>query len=305
MAAAAVVPLHPAIDPACRTCDGEGFVVGTVGERATAQRCACVTACPVCRDGGLVPEDGRPGIGPLNRGVRMQRCSCQRLPFRLERFNDARLPGRHAAHTLRNYVPSPAPLLKTALRVQAVVADWTPGQASRGLVLYGGVGRGKTHLLCGMVRDLVFRRGVTARFIEFSHLVNSFKASFGDGGGESMGALMDQLVRAEVLAIDEIGKGRATDFEEAVIDELVSRRYNTGRGGILATTNYTMGERTGNRAGNLALGALVPLADRVGDRTYSRLRELCDWHEVPGEDWRKGRLSPGLTVLEGGRDGAE
>jgi DNA replication protein DnaC len=142
-----------------------------------------------------------------------------------------------------------------------------------------------------MLRELVFRYGVSARFVEFSHLLADLKSGFDSGRGAA--ELIDPLVAVDVLAIDELGKGRNTEFEGTVLDELVSRRYNAMKP-ILATTNYSANPPSGRavvNAAEVAVGVAPPptLADRVGERIWSRLRETCDFVEVKGDDYRERR----------------
>ncbi len=127
------------------------------------------------------------------------------------------------------------------------------------------------------------------------------------GGGSNVILTRDVaplVVKVEVLAIDELGKGRNTEFEGTIVDELVSRRYNAGKP-ILGTTNYEPEAARGLAAPNLAGGAAPSLPDRVGPRVYSRLEEMCDFVEVPGEDFRtklredrrpaRGRAAPKIS----------
>ena len=76
------------------------------------------------------------------------------------------------------------------------------------------------------------------------------------------------------------------------LDELISRRYNADLP-IVATTNYAPGPSTGLKVGNAAdldangkVRHRPALVDRVGPRVYSRLREMCDFIGVTGEDYR-------------------
>lgn len=271
--------LPPNADPGCPTCRGVGHVVRRGAEYAVAEACACLRPCPLCRGTGWIAA----GEGP--RAPR-KRCRCQVLPERLRRFNDAGIPARHATSTRSTFLPTRDN--KEAFKaVNAWLTDFEPNRENRGLVLWGDVGRGKTHLLVAMVRDLVIDHGVTARFTEFSHLLAAIKAGF--DRGEGMSASIDPLVRVDVLAIDEIGKGLNTDFERAVIDELISRRYNAAKP-IVGTTNFAPGPATGVVTANAADPSRGPaLADRVDVRVYSRLREMCDFARVQGEDWRERR----------------
>jgi DNA replication protein DnaC len=208
------------------------------------------------------------------------------LAQRVKAFREAKIPARHFKSTRQNWDPS-GTRTQAFMAVNGYIKAWDPEVDNRGLVLYGDVGRGKTHLLVALLRDLIFLEGVTARFVEFSHLVGDIKAGFDVGQGTH--ALLDPLVRVDVLAIDELGKGRNTEFEGTIVDELVSRRYNAASV-ILATTNYEPGNATGQAAANFAAKNAAPsLVDRVGDRVYSRLREMCDFVKCAGTDYRDSR----------------
>lgn len=257
------------------------------GERAVARTCACVTTCPECGGTGLV------AVSTEFRAPR-RRCVCRLLAQRLASFDQIGIPAKHADSTRASFVPASKHQTAVLMAVTRVLDDYEVGVENRGLVLYGGVGRGKTHLLVAILRELVLRYGISARFVEFSHLLADLKSGFDSGRGAA--ELLDPLVAVDVLGIDELGKGRNTEFEGTVLDELVSRRYNAMRP-ILATTNFAPGSSTGRPVGNAAeaaLGAVRPpaLVDRVGDRVYSRLIETCDFVEVKGEDYRETRRRP-------------
>jgi DNA replication protein DnaC len=264
-------------NPYCPDCGGAGILVDADGELAVARVCHCVPPCPRCGGSGrvLVELDGIP---------RMARCRCQLLPDRVALFNKANIPARHRDSTFKNFrteLPGVKPGYDFAL---SWARSYQAGQENRGLVLFGQVGRGKTHLLIATLRLLVLEKGVQARFIEFSHLLSELKAGFEKGEGTSR--TLHSLASVEVLAIDELGKGRNTEFEHSVVDELISRRYNGVRT-TLATTNYAPGRSTGVREPNLAQPQHQPnLIDRVGGRVYSRLTEMADFRPVLGEDFR-------------------
>ncbi|MEZ4321192.1 MAG: ATP-binding protein [Myxococcota bacterium] len=273
--------LHPGSDPDCPHCGGLGAVVVRDGELALARPCSCVGVCPVCRDTHWVKS----GEGPM---ARRARCGCTALDRRIERFARAHIPARHHASTRASFKPTEARQTAALAGVSAWLDAYRPGEENRGLVLHGDVGRGKTHLMVAMLRELVFRYGVAVRFVEFTHLLADLKSGFDAGQGPAR--LMEPLVKVDVLAIDELGKGRNTEFEGTVLDELVSRRYNAA-GTIIATTNYRPvagPARTSSNPAEVAMGAAPPsLVDRVGPRVHSRLQEMCDFVEVVGADWRE------------------
>lgn len=274
---------HPGARRRCRSCHGRGISVSRDGALAVAVPCSCVGECPTCGGSGFV------AVGEGFRAPRT-RCDCMRVDARRRTFNEAHIPGRYADATLASFdaTRGSGPAFVVLNRY---LQQYRAKEDNRGFVLHGAVGRGKTHLMIGVLRELILRFGVTARFIEFSHLLADLKLSFDRGGTAE---LVEPLSQVRVLAIDELGKGRNTEFEGTVLDEIVSRRYNASAT-ILATTNFVPGAPTGRPVANQAESAehrVEPtLADRVSERVYSRLREMSDFIPVGGDDYREvGRV---------------
>jgi DNA replication protein DnaC len=272
-------PSLPRGDPGCSRCGGDGFLIQPVGSYAQASLCDCVPPCVHCGGSG----QRRLQVGDR---VRVGRCRCQMLPDRVELFNRAAIPARHARSSFVSFQPQRNPGVQGGYRVcQDWVGGYRLGEENRGLILFGGVGRGKTHLLVSMLRVLIMDHGVEARFVEFSHLLSQLKEGYDAGTGEA--TTLMPLVRVPVLAIDELGKGRGSDWELGIIDQLVSHRYNA-LGTILATTNYEPNPATGLNQGNLAQPEHAQsLGDRVGDRVLSRLKEMCAFLRLRGDDFRQ------------------
>lgn len=253
------------------------------GERATAELCpqARDRECPECRGTQWV-RTGDPKTGALRR------CGCHVFEQRLSLYSRTGVPGRLATCTFDSFVLSNPEAQRDAFAAaQALAGAFKKGEINRGFVLWGPVGRGKTHLLAAALRQLTLEHGVACRFIEFSHLLAELKGRFDRKQGAAV--LLDELVEVEVLAIDELGKGMMTEWELSIIDQLVSRRYNAART-VLATTNFRQGPPSGIAVANLAdprPDRQPTLSDRVGERVYSRLSEMCDFRYLGGKDWRQ------------------
>lgn len=297
------LPEHATPSRDCPKCKGHGLLTQTLGFHAGVSLCDCIQPSPCPRCGG----SGR--ILALMEGVeRVGRCKCQILPDRARLFNQARLPARYADATLESYEARDDGARAAKEAAEQWVRDYAAGSTKRGLLLHGEVGRGKTHLLVGVARRLTLEHNKRVRFVEFTLLLSELMEGFERGDGRQ--TVLAPLRDVEVLAIDEIGKGRCTEFELAVLDELITQRYNTARV-ILATSNYAPGNATGEKTPNLALhgrtyapsasnaaksadpsfydrGLRVPtLVDRVGDRVYSRLLEMVGLVAVEGLDRRQ------------------
>jgi DNA replication protein DnaC len=221
-------------------------------------------------------------------------CDCRAHLRRQELFNAAGIGRRYATATLDSYE---ARTIEQQKSLQ-IARDFTlmyPSVAG-GLLFWGSVGTGKTHLAVGIFRELTLRKGVGCRFVDYGNLLQDLRRSFSNSSGDS--ALMLPLVEVELLVIDELGKGRGTEWEETVLDDLISRRYNAGKT-TLCTTNFDPrdGRAPSSGGGNAAYesrsrgaataGKTPSLKERVGERIYSRLCEMCEFVQVGGGDYRR------------------
>jgi len=265
--------------PVCAVCGGEGFTFQQREDKGVAVACACTEQCSVCHGQGRLYDRDDRGYEVL-RG-----CACGADPRRLALLTGLRLPPKFLERTLQGYRAYSPAQQRALLRARRFVDEFVPGAAGqRALLFCGPPGTGKTHLLCAMLRNLAARKAVRGRYEEFFLLLSDIRDGF--SRGLSSREWLEPLRQVDVLAIDEIGKGgKNRDFEQGVLDEVLSVRYNAGRPTLLAT-NYprpgTVGwefRADGQSAENLE--------QRVGPRIYSRLHEMCDLIDVVGDDQRE------------------
>jgi DNA replication protein DnaC len=258
----------------CTLCNGVGIRVQARGDYAAAACCDCKNPCGVCKGSGYFFETDE-------FGYRLAiPCACTQLVQRARAFTDAQIPARYeAAEFGRIQVDKGASDIVTAKRqAWRFAREYEPGAS--GILLYGTVGTGKTYLTVAILRYLILSRGVRARFTEFMHLLSDLRATFGDRGQAEV--VMRPLVDVPLLVIDELGKGRGSDWELSVLDELISKRYNARRTTVF-TTNYGIESSTQNTESS----ETESLRDRIGVRIHSRLMEMCDPVRLCGVDLRR------------------
>lgn len=276
---------------ACAHCAGTGYLVEQVlGATARARRCSCQTACPRCGETGYT-------LVPSGSSTVAQVCSCRHLDERIALLNQVGIPAAVAKasfETFKSWSPDHA---RAKASAEDFARKFRKDAPTKGFLLYGRPGAGKTHLLVAALRHLALEKGVAGKYVEFMLLLSDIKAGF-DGGRSAM-EILRPLLAVPVLGIDELGKERGTDWERSMLDELISRRFNSGLATLFATNYFlTPSESPVKEEPGRSVKTHTPewrrdaesmtLAQRVGDRIYSRLNEMCTFVRLdPGVDLRK------------------
>lgn len=105
------------------------------------------------------------------------------------------------------------------------------------LIIYGGVGNGKTHLL-NAIANRVIERGCQVKLIMMAELLSELRMSIETNQTDFK---MKQLKEVPYLLIDELGLEYGTDWEKEKIEELLASRWANGRF-VVAVTNRNIEE---------------------------------------------------------------
>ena len=236
-----------------------------------------VEVCPKCLGTGVVVED--------EDGVSHARvCDCQRQTATKRRFAAVGIPARYRECDLDNFDVVPGFTHETgrnALRLAKSFADNYPA-VDAGLLLMGRVGVGKTHLAAGIIKKLSLEKNVPCRWCDFSDLLAEVKKRYAGSAFDEY-AVLEPLVTAEVLIIDDLGSMKIRDWTLDFLSYVINQRY-VNRRLLIATTNYL----------DEPAGAEETLADRIGPRLRSRLLEMCKTVHITGGDFRREQRQTGI-----------
>ncbi|MFN3354793.1 MAG: ATP-binding protein [Pseudomonas sp.] len=176
-----------------------------------------------------------------------------------ERLLDAGIPDRFMGCTLDNWsAEAPAQLQALAACSGFVEAFGENFAVGRSAMLLGTVGTGKTHLGAAMLQAVIREHahdGLRGLYATAGSIIRDVKATFGNRGRTEEDVYGD-LIRPDLLVIDEVGVQHGTDFECQVLFEVINGRYEKIKPTVVVS--------------NLGV---TELRQCLGDRAVDRLRD--------------------------------
>jgi DNA replication protein DnaC len=207
---------------------------------------------------------------------RVVRCDCWRTDVMSRLMRDARIPPRFARATLESFERGTNDQLAAWRKASAFAENFRTSE--RGILFYGPHGVGKTHLAIGILRACIQQSGARGYFFETRELLRLIRDTYNRSVEETEMGILTPILEAELLVLDDLGAERTSEWVQETLGLVINTRYNTRRPTICTTNLADLKDNTDPRS----------LTFQLGERTRSRLLEMCQWVEIPGFDWRAG-----------------
>lgn len=133
--------------------------------------------------------------------------------------------------------------------------DFPHIRGTKGLLLAGGCGGGKTHLAAAVIHELA-EHSILCQFVVVPELFARIRARFNDWQEEKEDPL-ENIKKAPILVLDDLGAEKMTEWVREQLFLIVNYRYNASLP-TLITTNIKGAD----------------LSRNLGSRTISRLVEM-------------------------------
>jgi len=225
------------------------------------------TPCPLCDDTGWKPLD----IDGVRRVVR---CDCWRDKAAAAALAQANIPARYQKCEFSNFVTYANDRLLNAVDAAKRFASRFP-VVDKGLLIIGPPGVGKTHLAISVLKQCIRTTGVRALYYDTRALLTQIRSTYNPLTRTAEMDVIRPVMDSPLLLLDDLGAERLTDWVEETMNVIVNTRYNA-KLPTLFTSNYEDADRED----------LNSLFVRVGFRLHSRLREMCEFLEYDGPDYR-------------------
>lgn len=148
------------------------------------------------------------------------------------------------------------------------LAKWEPKPESKGVLLYGEPGRGKS-ALCKALINRWATEEYRALFITIGDALDNIRNAF-DDEQTSVGQELDKLRKPGLLVIDDFGTEKLTEFVDEKFFAIFDWRGRHKKHTFLST-NLTLAE----------------LKKRYSPRVFDRLFEYCSFLECGGPSYRQ------------------
>ena len=143
-------------------------------------------------------------------------------------------------------------------------------EQGKGLLLYGGVGTGKT-FAAACIANALIDSGRTCLMTNFARVLNTLWSI------EEKQAYIDSFNQFDLLVLDDLGAERRSEYAQEQVFNVIDARYRA-KLPMIITTNLSIDE--------------IKKPDSIGNsRIYDRVLEMCHPVEVTGKSRRRQKVA--------------
>ena len=183
----------------------------------------------------------------------------------LRSLRDAAQLGRYSEATLDTFRPRTG-TEKALWECKRFVNEFP---RNTGILLSGKYGNGKSHL-AGAICNALIEQGHKCLFRNVLQLLNSIKATWDSESTDREWNLMHEFKTADLLVLDDLGAHKWSEWREDTLYTIIDSRYSL-QNPVVVTTNCSLDE----------------LEERVGGRSFDRLKEMCLMIENTADSYRE------------------
>ncbi|HEY2905855.1 MAG TPA: ATP-binding protein [Vicinamibacterales bacterium] len=236
-------------------------------------------ACPLCDDTGWKAADDTADTRSVVR------CDCWRERIGRERLAEANIPKRYQHCTLANFTAYNDSLEKAVAMARRVAESFPV--VSRGLLLEGQPGVGKTHLAVAVLKQVIATSGARGLFYDTRELLRVIRSTYDPSIRTTELEVLRPVMHADLLVLDDLGAEKTSEWVDETMNLIVNTRYNERRLTIFSSNYLDIPDDTDPNS----------LLFRIGFRMRSRLHEMCEFIEMDGADYREMPANGGVDDL--------
>lgn len=150
---------------------------------------------------------------------------------------------------------------------QDLLQNLAQGLSTKGLLVYGPVGSGKSYLL-GCIANEAIIRGIEVRYIVYSDLLEELRHTFNKKDISSK-EIIEETQTIPLLIIDDLGTESSSEFTANTLYSIIDYRYREEKPLVITT--------------NLDIDDLKEKFSLMGERISQRILEMCTYLPLLGQ----------------------